>query len=86
MITLSEMSGIGRTTLSQIISDHYNEPFRTVVNKMRIEAVKKYITDNPAATLEVTDRECGFKDASSLNHKFKEQEGVTPLAWKDRIS
>lgn len=85
MITLSEMSGIGRTTLSQIISDHYNEPFRTVVNKMRIKAVKKYITANPAATLEVTARECGFKDASSLDHKFKELEGMTPWAWKDRI-
>lgn len=84
MLTLSEMSGIGRTTLSQIISDHYNEPFRTVVNKMRVEAVKKFILANPAATLEMTARECGFKDASSLDHKFKELEGMTPLAWKGK--
>lgn len=84
MLTLSEMSSIGRTTLSQIISDHYNEPFRTVVNKMRVEAVKKYILANPAATLEVAARECGFKDVSSLDHKFKELVGMTPLAWKEK--
>lgn len=81
MQTLSEMSGIGRTTLSQIISEHYEEPFRNVVNKMRIEAVKKYIIENPAATQELIAQECGFKDASSLNHKFKEIEGDTPLVW-----
>lgn len=84
MYTLSEMSGIGRTTLSQIISDHYNEPFRNVVNKLRIEAVKKYLTDNPLATQEEIARECGFKDASSLSHKFKELEGLTPWGWKEK--
>lgn len=85
MQTLGEMSGIGRTTLSQIISDHYNEPFRTVVNKMRIEAAKKSMLANPAATLEQIASECGFKDASSLNHKFKEIEGDTPLSWKANV-
>lgn len=86
MQTLSMMSGLGRTTLSQIISDHYNEPFRNVVNTMRVKAVKKYIRENPAATLEEIARECGFKDASSLSHKFKELEGKTPLVWKSQSS
>lgn len=86
MASLSEMTGIGRTTLSQIISDHYGVPFRDVVNKLRIDAVKKLIIDNPAITQEVLACECGFKDASSLNRKFKEMEGDTPLVWRSHQS
>lgn len=79
--TLAEHFGIGRTTLSQIISSQYGMPFRDLLNSYRIEAVKKYMMENPTATQEVIAYECGFKNASYLNSKFKDVVGETPLMW-----
>lgn len=78
---LAERFGIGRTTLSQIISSQYGMPFRDLLNSYRIEAAKKYMMENPTATQEVIAYECGFKNASYLNSKFKDMVGETPLMW-----
>lgn len=78
---LAERFGIGRTTLSQIISSQYGMPFRDLLNSYRIEAVKQYMMENPTATQEVIAYECGFKNASYLNSKFKDMVGETPLMW-----
>lgn len=78
---LSEMTGIGRTTLSLLFKNHYGIAFREVVNNYRIAAVKKFLLENPTATQEAAAASCGFKDASSLNRKFREAENVTPLMW-----
>lgn len=78
---LSQKVGVGRGTLSAIINQHYGEPFRDVVNRYRVEAVKKFLIDNPSTTQEAAAYECGYKDASSLNRKFRELENDTPLMW-----
>lgn len=78
---LAERFGIGRTTLSQIISSQYGMPFRDLLNSYRIEAAKQYMMENPTATQEVIAYECGFKNASYLNSKFKDMVGETPLMW-----
>lgn len=78
---LAERFGIGRTTLSQIISSQYGMPFRDLLNNYRIEAAKQYMLANPTATQEVIAYECGFKNASYLNTKFKDVVGETPLMW-----
>lgn len=78
---LAERFGIGRTTLSQIINSQYGMPFRDLLNSYRIDAVKKYMMANPTATQEVIAYECGFKNASYLNAKFKDIVGETPLMW-----
>lgn len=81
---LSQMAGVGRTTLSSLINLHYGASFRDVVNRYRIEAVKKCLLENPDATQEAVASQCGFKDASSLNKKFRELENDTPLLWLTR--
>lgn len=81
---LSERLGVGRTMISTMINNVYGISFRDYVSKYRINAAKKYMLANPNATQEAVAFECGFKDASSLNHKFKEAEGVTPLMWLTR--
>lgn len=81
MAALAEKMGVGRTTLSTMINQYYGIPFREVLNKYRVEAVKCYLLENPTTTQETLAFECGFKDASSLNKKFKEVEGDTPLIW-----
>lgn len=79
--TVCNRMGMGRTTISNMISNHYGIPFRDVVNKYRIQAVKDYLLTHPTATQETVASECGFKNAPSLNRKFKEIEGTTPLMW-----
>lgn len=79
--TLAERVGVSVKTLSPFISSHFGVPFRTLLNKYRVEAVKRYLLDNPTATQEVVASECGYKDAPSLNRKFKEATGETPLMW-----
>ncbi|MBQ0165453.1 MAG: AraC family transcriptional regulator [Bacteroidales bacterium] len=81
LASLSEKLGVGRTTLSVMINQKYGMPFRDLLNHYRIEAVKAYLLQNPTATQETLAYECGFKYASSLNRKFKEAEGDTPLMW-----
>lgn len=81
MSTIAEQLEVGRTTLSNMVNMHYGMPFRDLLNHYRIEAAKQYLLENPAATQEEVALECGFKDASSLNRKFKELEGETPLMW-----
>lgn len=78
---LSDRLGAGRTMISTMINNVYGMSFRDYVSKYRIDAAKKYMLANPNATQEAVAFECGFKDASSLNHKFKDSEGVTPLMW-----
>lgn len=78
---LAERMGVSVNTLSPFISSNFGVPFRTLVNNYRVEAVKGFFLDNPTATQEVVASECGYKDASSLNRKFKEATGVTPLMW-----
>ena len=78
---LAERMGVSAKTLSPFISSHFGVPFRTLLNNYRVEAVKRYLMEHPTATQEVVAGECGYKDASALNHKFKEATGETPLMW-----
>ncbi len=86
-LTLSAVAdrlGVGRTTLSTMINQRYGVTFRELVNRYRIDAVKNYMMQHPTATQEAVASECGFKNAPSLNRKFKEIEGETPLMWLTR--
>lgn len=67
--------------LSAFYSNHFDVPFRTMINNYRVEAVKNYLLENPTATQDVVASECGYKDAASLNRKFKEAAGETSLMW-----
>lgn len=79
--TLCDRMNMGRTTVSNMINNNYGMSFRDVVNLYRIKAVKEYLLAHPTATQEAVASECGFKNAPSLNRKFKEIEGTTPLVW-----
>lgn len=76
-----EMMNIGKTTLSLLINQHYNIPFRDIVNKYRIEEAKRYMTANPTATQDVVAHHCGFKNAQYFNTQFKKTVGDTPAMW-----
>lgn len=78
---LADRFGIGRTTLSHIISSQYGMPFRDIVSHYRIEEAKAFMQENPKATQETVAEHCGFKNAQYFNTKFKEVVGETPQMW-----
>lgn len=79
--SMAKMLGIGKTMLSGMIHKTYGASFRDVLNDYRIDAAKKYMSEHPDARQAEVAFECGFKDNSSFNRKFKEKEGCTPLTW-----
>lgn len=76
-----EMMNIGKTTLSQLVNQFYNMPFRDLINKYRIDEAKRYMKANPTATQEVVAQHCGFKNAQYFNTQFKKMVGETPAVW-----
>ena len=79
--TLAQEMGVCKTVLSTAVNQHFGIPFRDLLNQHRIKAAKLYMEKHPTAAQEETALECGFKDASAFNRKFKEVEGTTPLLW-----
>lgn len=79
--SMAKMLGIGKTMLSGMIQKTYGTSFRDILNDYRVNAAKKYMTEHPEARQAEVAFECGFKDNSSFNRKFKEKEGCTPLTW-----
>lgn len=73
--------GIGRTVLSNFINISYGTNFRGVINDYRIKYAKEYMLQHPNATQETVALACGFKDAVSYTHKFKNITGLSPVAW-----
>lgn len=79
--TLAERLHVSRSTLSNLINMRYGIPFRDLINARRIQAVQRYMLENPTATQEDIAASCGFKTASYMNSKFKDTVGTTPLLW-----
>lgn len=79
--SMARQLGVGKTMLSGMIHKTYGTSFRIILNDYRVDAAKKYMTEHPDARQAEVAFECGFKDNSSFNRKFKEKEGCTPLTW-----
>ncbi len=79
--SICDMLDIGKSTLSVLISQHYDTTFRNLVNRYRIEEAITYMKANPKATQETVALHCGFKNAQYFNTQFKKYTGETPAMW-----
>ena len=79
--TICDMMGIGKTTLSALISQQYDSTLRDLINQYRIEEAKKFMAENPKSTQEIVAEHCGFKNAQYFNTQFKKLVGETPAMW-----
>ena len=70
-----------RTYLSAVIRDVKGETFRSYVNGLRIEAVKKEIMQHPEERLGSIAARTGFISDTQLVKKFTEMTGVSPRRW-----
>ncbi len=75
---------ISRHQLSQVINEHYGVNFFELINKYRVEHVRRLLTD-PAFkhyTVIQIAYEAGFNNKASFNRYFKKEIGITPSAYR----
>lgn len=86
MISLARSLNITKTELSRYLSSCYNTTFRIWLAEVRFEAAKQMILEHPDYSNDVISAECGFSSRSYLYRMFKEKEGCSPTAWKEKNS
>lgn len=86
MISLARSLNITKTELSRYLSASYNTTFRIWLAEVRFEAAKRMILEHPDYSNDVISAECGFSSRSYLYRMFKEKEGCSPTAWKEKNS
>ena len=84
MITLARSLNINRYELSRYLSSCLNTTFRLWLAEVRFEAAKKMILEKPNYSNDMISAECGFSSRSNLYRMFKEKEGCSPTAWREK--
>ena len=84
MITLLRSLNISKNELSRYLSSCLNTTFRLWLAEVRFEAAKKMMLDNPDFGNDIISAECGFSSRTHLYRMFKEKEGCSPTAWREK--
>lgn len=84
MLTLSHSLYINKNELTQFFSQCQNTTFRIWLSEIRFNAAKRMMMENPDYSNDIISSECGFSSRSYLYRVFKEKEGCTPIAWRDK--
>ncbi|MCB0684644.1 MAG: helix-turn-helix transcriptional regulator [Saprospiraceae bacterium] len=77
---------IGRHQLSQVINQHYGVNFFELINRYRVEHVKRLLADPAYSQYTIIQiaYEAGFNNKASFNRYFKKEIGITPSAYRIR--
>lgn len=86
MLTLSRSLGVSKHELTQYFSRSQNTTFRIWLSEIRFNAAKRMMMEYPDYSNDIISAECGFSSRSYLYRMFKEKEGCTPIAWRDKQS
>jgi len=84
LISLSEKMNITPHQLSWIINDKMNQSFSTLINRYRIEDVKKSLAEgikNDSTILQMA-LDSGFSTKTAFNRAFKKFTGLTPSQYR----
>ena len=87
LVSLAEKLNITPHQLSWIINDKMNQSFSTLINRHRIEDVKKRLADggnNDSTILEMA-LDSGFSTKTAFNRAFKKFTGLTPSQYRKNI-
>lgn len=81
---LSERMGAPAYLVSEVIHRHYQASFFDVVNRLRVDEVKRRLGDPAHAHLSILGvaMDCGFNTKSSFNAAFKKHTGRTPSEFR----
>lgn len=82
---LADELGITNKQLSELLNQHLNINFYTLINAYRIEEFKSRIAgiDKDKFTLLGIAYDCGFKSKASFNRVFKQKMGMTPSKYRN---
>lgn len=80
---LSDLIGISRHHMSQVINEHFHQNFFDFVNTYRVEESKKLIADKgKKINLSEVGFDAGFNNTVSFNLSFKKNTGITPSQYR----
>lgn len=83
---LAAYLNIGHHALSQVINEQYGVNFFELINRYRVEHVKRLLADPAYSqhTIIQIAYESGFNNKVSFNRYFKKEIGLTPSAYRIR--
>jgi len=87
IVDLARMLHTNRTYISNVINNELSCSFNTFVNQYRIQKAKELIIADSSNnyTFEFVSNEVGFGSLHTFIRAFKESEGITPGAFRDKI-
>ena len=80
---IGSMMGENRNTISRLINLHSGNNFKTLINKYRIDSMKKLLED-PDTVLTILEmaEQSGFNSKTTLNRIFLQYVGMSPKDYK----
>jgi AraC-like DNA-binding protein len=83
---LSQELGVPAYQVSEVINRQYQETFFDLINRYRIEEIKRRLNDDQYKHLSILGiaMDCGFNSKSSFNTAFKKFTGMTPSEYKKK--
>lgn len=84
-LTLAKLArrlNMPQARLSQLLNDNHKTAFKPYVAQLRIEAAKKVLRTQTAASMEQVAEASGFLSTSTFYRCFSKLEGTTPAAWR----
>jgi len=80
---LADHMGISNKKLSELLNQHLNTNFYTLINDYRVEEVKKRLATNETEQFTILSiaYDCGFQSKTSFNRIFKQKTGISPSEY-----
>lgn len=87
-LTLNDIAnkiGTNRTYVSRFINATYQCTFFEFIAELRVEKIKKMLTEDPEKELEYLSNTCGFSSSSHMSSTFKKITGETLNEFRNKI-
>ena len=84
---LSQLTGIPRHYITQILNEHHGKSFFLFINEYRVKEVLERFEDpkNSSFTILAIAYDSGFNSKTTFNSFFKSQTGMTPSKCRNSI-
>jgi len=85
---LSQLTGIPRHFITQVLNELHKKSFFTFINEYRIKEVMERLADpkNNTYTILAIAYDSGFNSKTTFNSIFKSQTGVTPSKFREKLT
>lgn len=87
IVSLGEVSGIANMTpnaFCRYFKQRTNKTYFVFLNEIKIERACRLLKNKELLIADVSEQ-CGFKNLSNFNRKFKEIKGITPSEYKFHV-